>query len=138
MPSDNDEHVVLANTVWRHADHLNGFTLFEGRDHLRSPAFRLERETDFIFQVVIPTQGLFVGPGIDDPTAITAGPATITPPSSAPPKYVTYTEYDTDGNEIYQTTGDYAPGFKIAHQIKDLRLALEAAEAVGIARSASA
>lgn len=27
---------------------------------------------------------------------------------------------------------DYAPGFKVAHQIKDLRLALEAAEAMGM------
>ncbi len=33
------------------------------------------------------------------------------------------------GPRILQT--DYAPGFKIAHQIKDLRLALEAAEAMG-------
>jgi RHS repeat-associated protein len=44
------------------------------------------------------------------PSAITAGTATITPPSSAPPAFVTYTEYDTKGNVIYQTTGDYAPG----------------------------
>ena len=29
-------------------------------------------------------------------------------------------------------SGDFAPGFKIAHQIKDLRLALEAAESLGI------
>src|SRR6202041_2794275 len=30
--------------------------------------------------------------------------------------YVTYTEYDTDGNLIYQTTGDYAPGSGSASQ----------------------
>ena len=53
---------------------------------------------------------------LSPPAAITAGTATITPPSSAPPKYVTYTEYDTDGNEIYQTTGDYAPGSGTASQ----------------------
>ena len=29
--------------------------------------------------------------------------------------------------------GDHAPGFKIDHQLKDLRLALEAADAMGIA-----
>jgi len=29
-------------------------------------------------------------------------------------------------------SGDYAPGFKIAHLIKDLRLAIEAADAVGL------
>ena len=43
------------------------------------------------------------------PSAITAGTATIVPPSSAPPAYVTYSEYDTDGKLIYQTTGDYTP-----------------------------
>ena len=53
---------------------------------------------------------------LSPPTAITAGTATITPPFSAPPKYVTYTEYDTEGNEIYQTTGDYAPGSSSASQ----------------------
>ena len=49
------------------------------------------------------------------PTAVSPG-GTITPPSSAPPKYVTYTLYDTDGNELYQTTGDYAPGSGTASQ----------------------
>ena len=29
---------------------------------------------------------------------------------------MTYTEYDTDGNKIYQTTGDYAPGSSSASQ----------------------
>ena len=53
---------------------------------------------------------------LSPPSAITAGTATITPPGSAPPKYVTYTEYDTDGNLIYQTTGDYAPGAGSASQ----------------------
>ena len=43
------------------------------------------------------------------PSAVTGG-GTITPPSSAPPKYVTYTEYDTDGNKIWTTTGVYEPG----------------------------
>jgi RHS repeat-associated protein len=53
---------------------------------------------------------------LSPPSAITAGTATITPPSSAPPKYVTYREYDTDGNLIYITTGDYAPGSGTASQ----------------------
>lgn len=53
---------------------------------------------------------------LSPPAAITAGTATITPPSSAPPAGVTYTEYDTNGNEIYQTTGDYAPGASSASQ----------------------
>jgi len=53
---------------------------------------------------------------LSPPTAITAGTSTITPPSSVPPKYVTYSEYDTKGNLIYQTTGDYAPGSSTASQ----------------------
>jgi RHS repeat-associated protein len=46
---------------------------------------------------------------LSPPSAITGG-GTITPPSSAPPAYVTYTEYDTDGNKIWTTTGAYEPG----------------------------
>ena len=53
---------------------------------------------------------------LSPPSAVTAGTSTVTPPSSAPPKYVTYTEYDTDGNLIYQSTGDYAPGAGSASQ----------------------
>lgn len=53
---------------------------------------------------------------LSPPSAITAGTSTITPPASAPPSYVTYTEYDTDGNLIYQTTGDYGPESDSASQ----------------------
>ncbi len=53
---------------------------------------------------------------LSPPSAITAGTATITSPSTAPPKYVTYREYDTDRNLIYTTTGDYAPGSGTASQ----------------------
>jgi RHS repeat-associated protein len=49
------------------------------------------------------------------PTAITGG-GSISPPSSAPPKYVTYTLYDTSGSLIYRTTGDYQPGASSASQ----------------------
>jgi RHS repeat-associated protein len=34
----------------------------------------------------------------------------ITPPSSVPPAGVTYSLYDTDGNDLYDTTGVYEPG----------------------------
>jgi RHS repeat-associated protein len=34
----------------------------------------------------------------------------ITPPSAAPPSGVSYTLYDTDGNELYTTSGVYEPG----------------------------
>jgi RHS repeat-associated protein len=43
------------------------------------------------------------------PEPVTAG-GTITPPSSAPPEGLTYTLYDSDGNELYNTTGVYEPG----------------------------
>jgi YD repeat-containing protein len=43
-------------------------------------------------------------PGIGRPRG------TITPPSSAPPAGVPCTLYDTDGNQLYDTTGVYQPG----------------------------
>lgn len=53
---------------------------------------------------------------LSPPAAITAGTSTITPPSSAPPKYATYAEYDTAGNPIWTTIGDYNPGSSTASQ----------------------
>jgi RHS repeat-associated protein len=46
----------------------------------------------------------------DSPPSPVAPGGTITPPSSAPPAGTTYTLYDTDGNELYSTTGVYEPG----------------------------
>lgn len=46
-----------------------------------------------------------------NPPAATAGTATtITPPTSAPPAYVTYTQYDTTGRQLWQSTGKYVVG----------------------------
>jgi trimeric autotransporter adhesin len=42
----------------------------------------------------------------------------ITPPSSAPPQGVAYTLYDTNGNELYSTTGVYQPGSSTASYLK--------------------
>jgi RHS repeat-associated protein len=42
---------------------------------------------------------------------------TIAPPSVVPPPYVTYNEYDTNGNLIFQTTGAYAPGSTTASSV---------------------
>jgi YD repeat-containing protein len=39
----------------------------------------------------------------------------ITPPSSAPPLGLTWTLYDTDGNQLYQTTGVYSPSGSYEH-----------------------
>lgn len=54
---------------------------------------------------------------LSPPAAITPG-GTISPPSSAPPAHVTYSEYDTSGNLIWSTQGDYAPGSSSASQIR--------------------
>ena len=43
------------------------------------------------------------------PAAAVAG-TTVTPPSAIPPAYVTYHEYDTNGNQLWQTTGIYHAG----------------------------
>lgn len=53
---------------------------------------------------------------LSPPAAIPAGSSTISPPASAPPKYVTYSEYDTNGNPIWTTSGDYNPGSSSASQ----------------------
>lgn len=46
-----------------------------------------------------------------DSAPVPAAPGgTITPPSAAPPSGTTYVLYDTDGNELYSTTGVYEPG----------------------------
>src|SRR5664279_6388645 len=57
---------MLADVVRRHAQDFNVFTFPERRDDLRSQALRLERESDFVFQVVIPAQGLLFRSGIHD------------------------------------------------------------------------
>ncbi|HET9896764.1 MAG TPA: RHS repeat-associated core domain-containing protein [Streptosporangiaceae bacterium] len=51
--------------------------------------------------------------GLAGPAAVTPG-GVITPPAAAPPEGVTYTLNDTDGNELYTTTGVYEPGASTA------------------------
>ncbi len=46
--------------------------------------------------------------GASAPSPVAPG-GVITLPSSAPPEGVTYNLYDTDGNELYSTTGVYSP-----------------------------
>jgi len=53
LPSDQDEHVMRADVVRRQAHDLYGFDFPERRDDVRGQALRLERETDFVFQIVI-------------------------------------------------------------------------------------
>jgi RHS repeat-associated protein len=47
------------------------------------------------------------------PTPVAPG-GVITPPASAPPAGETWTLYDTDGNQLYTTTGVYEPGSNTA------------------------
>ena len=47
---------------------------------------------------------------LNPPASIPAGTPIITPPSSIPPPFVTYSQYDSDGNLIWTTTGVYPPG----------------------------
>jgi RHS repeat-associated protein len=60
-------------------------------------------------------EGIPVAPPTNDcnqnagPAAVPQGQA-ISPPSSAPPAGLTWSLYDTDGNELYSTTGVYQPG----------------------------
>jgi RHS repeat-associated protein len=56
------------------------------------------------------TKALSASPcsSLSPPSAVSPG-GTITPPS-APPAFVTYTLYDTSGNQLYQTQGVYQPG----------------------------
>jgi RHS repeat-associated protein len=42
----------------------------------------------------------------------------ITSPSSAPPEGLTWTLYDTEGNELYTTTGVYGPGSSSASYLR--------------------
>ena len=51
------------------------------------------------------------------PTPVTPG-GTITPPSAAPPNGTSYTLYDTDGNQLYTTTGVYQPGASSASYLQ--------------------
>jgi len=51
------------------------------------------------------------------PDPISPG-GTIAPATSAPPAYVTFSEYDTNGNLVWTTTGDYNPGDDSASQIR--------------------
>ncbi|MCJ1715117.1 RHS repeat-associated core domain-containing protein [Curtobacterium sp. VKM Ac-2922] len=55
---------------------------------------------------------------LSPPTATPSTASTITPPASAPPAYVTYTQYDTLGRQIWQSAGQYAPGATNASAIR--------------------
>jgi YD repeat-containing protein len=52
---------------------------------------------------------------LSPPSPITAG-GTVSPPASAPPKYASYNLYDTAGNPVWSTAGDYNPGSSSASQ----------------------
>ncbi len=47
---------------------------------------------------------------LSPPGAVSATNTTVTPPSTAPPAFVTYDEYDTEGDPVWSSAGQYAPG----------------------------
>jgi RHS repeat-associated protein len=51
------------------------------------------------------------------PSPVSPG-GVITPPSSAPPSGETWTLYDTDGNQLYATSGVYQPGSSSASYLQ--------------------
>jgi RHS repeat-associated protein len=55
--------------------------------------------------------------GETGPSPVAPG-GVITPPSSAPPAGVTYSLYDTEGNQLYTTTGVYEPGRSSASYLR--------------------
>lgn len=54
LPADQYEHVTGARFFGRHPPYLDGLPFPERRNHLGNDAFGLERESQFVFQVVIP------------------------------------------------------------------------------------
>src|ERR1700723_4704388 len=66
LPSNLDEHVVLAVIFRPHANHFDGLTFPERRDDICSDTLRPERETDFALEIVIPAHRLLFRCGIDD------------------------------------------------------------------------
>jgi RHS repeat-associated protein len=51
------------------------------------------------------------------PTPVAPG-GVITPPAAAPPEGLTYALFDTDGNQLYSTTGVYPPGSTTVSYLK--------------------
>ncbi|MGH9293248.1 MAG: DUF6531 domain-containing protein [Acidimicrobiales bacterium] len=47
---------------------------------------------------------------LSPPGPVSVPVSTVSPPASVPPAYVTYTEYDSKGNELWQAEGAYPPG----------------------------
>jgi RHS repeat-associated protein len=56
-------------------------------------------------------------PASAGPAPVAAG-GVINPPSSVPPQGMTWTLYDSDGNELYDTTGIYQPGATTASSVQ--------------------
>src|SRR4029453_10857937 len=54
LPSDVDEHVVLAYLFWRHATHLHDLTNPQWRRSALSYASGLEWKSEMIVEVVVP------------------------------------------------------------------------------------
>jgi RHS repeat-associated protein len=115
-----DASTLLDDSVTDADNHATNYT-YDGNGNVLTRTNALSKTWSYSYnsfdEVTCATEPLAAShcSALSPPSAITGG-GTITPPSSAPPKYVTYDEYDTAGNLIYQTTGDYAPGSGTASQ----------------------
>ena len=118
---DPDSATLLNNSVTDPNGHTTSYS-YDSNGNVTSVTDPMSRTSTFAYndfdERTCSTRPLAAsGCGsLSPPSAMTAGGSTITPPSSAPPKYVTYSLYDTDGNPIWTTTGDYLPGGSTASQ----------------------
>jgi RHS repeat-associated protein len=118
---DVDSSTLLDDSVTNPDDNVTSYT-YDDEGNTLTKTNALDETWSYSYndfnEVTCAAEPMAADPcsALSPPSAITAGTATITPPDSAPPKYVTYSEYDTDGNPIYATTGDYGPGDDSASQ----------------------
>jgi RHS repeat-associated protein len=118
---DLDPTTLLNDSVTDAVGNVSSYT-YDGDGDVLTTTNALDNTASYAYnlfdEATCVAQALATDPcsSLSPPSAITAGTATIIPPSSPPPPYVTYSEYDTDGNLIFTTTGDYAPGSDTATQ----------------------
>ena len=98
-------------------------TTYDGSGNVLASTDQLGRTTTNSYngfdEPVCATKPLAASPcsSLAPPTAVSPG-ASISPPSSAPPAFVTYTLFDTSGNQLWQTQGVYQPGGSTASYSK--------------------
>jgi hypothetical protein len=73
LPTDQHEHVGGAGVFRRHTSYFDSVSLAERRDDFGSDALGMERESDFVIEIVIPAHRLLFRPvGVHDGLAVDA------------------------------------------------------------------